>query len=332
MLGQMRGEAVERRLHARFEARGRAPAEPRKIGAAKVVAGEEAVDVGAGDEPVGGDRAVRRARRSRGTAARSPALRSGRDESRSRRGLRRSPLPCRKPAAVVLSPPSTVSTASSPSPATVPAGPRRRRDRRSCGRASGSRRKARAPRRRADDAPGCRCPIRRAVSAARSAIVDFDPGSGPGRNRLELLAPARHLDRHVRLGGERIEVVEIGDARKPRHGDLDPRPGRRAAEGRPSTSSAGSRAASAKCGTTPSDAQPVRCAISASPSSKSEGSPRKLVDDERLYQRLAPPDRAPHACRPARRSRRRGRCRRRARPARWPPPRSPCWRCRRGED
>ena len=96
------------------------------------------------------------------------------------------------------------------------------------------------------------------------------PGSAwPGRTRT------RSTDG---LGVERIEIVEIGDMRQDRDGDLDPRlrlGGARCSSA--SASSAGSSRASGKNGTRPSGSQPVARAIAAMPSANSGGSPRNLL-------------------------------------------------------
>ena len=73
-------------------------------------------------------------------------------------------------------------------------------------------------------------------------------------------SPGAHEDEFdLRLGLQRIEIVEIGDARQHRHGDLQ-RPRARRAASRSSTteSSAGSRAAAFSQGTTPKQGQPVK--------------------------------------------------------------------------
>ena len=130
---------------------------------------------------------------------------------------------------VVLSPPSIVSTASSPSPATVP---RPALDALGVGdrsaRASGSRRKGRAPRRRDGDARRCRCPSpalpeRLEVGDRRLRAGDEDQVA-IARN---CLARLDDHDLDIGLGAERVEVVEIGDARQARHRDPDARAGLR---------------------------------------------------------------------------------------------------------
>ena len=63
--------------------------------------------------------------------------------------------------------------------------------------------------------------------AARSAIVAFDPGrtirsASPG----SACPGGTNSYRDIRLGDQRIEIVEVGDARQPRDGDADRLPGR----------------------------------------------------------------------------------------------------------
>ena len=83
MRGEMRGEAVERRLDARLVASRRPRAELLQESAAKPVAGEEAVHVGAGDEAVRRDGAVRPAADLEERPRAVRPLAAGRDGSRS---------------------------------------------------------------------------------------------------------------------------------------------------------------------------------------------------------------------------------------------------------
>ena len=116
-------------------------------------------------------------RRSRGTAARNPGPRFARGGSRSPLPRRRFRHGAPSTGRVVLSPPRTVSTASRPSPATVPGRPSMPSGSAiGSARASGSRRRGRARAAAADDARRCRCPSPSRRSASRSAIVAFEPG------------------------------------------------------------------------------------------------------------------------------------------------------------
>ncbi len=103
-----------------------------------------------------------------------------------------------------------------------------------------------------------------------------------------------------RLGAQRVEIVEIGDARQYRHRDAeripalarfaalgtlsrmrergDPARRGRVGEGRaPSKSSAGSSEAAGKNGTVPNERSPVRAPSAAIPPSNSRISPRNLL-------------------------------------------------------
>ena len=120
-----------------------------------------------------------------------------------------------------------------------------------------------------------------ARSAARSAIVAFEPGRMTRSASPGSAAPGRtRTSSTVGLGVERIEIVEIGDVRQDRHGDAharvrlrwraallererifgrqQPRVGERTARGRAPPSRS-------------------RCAIAAMPSANSAGSPRNLL-------------------------------------------------------
>ena len=100
--------------------------------------------------------------------------------------------------------------------------PRRRPDRHRCARASGSRRTARAPCRR-----GARCaamsmskPVSR--SASSSAIVVFEPGRMTRSASPGSAVPGCTRTRSTSgSASQRIEIVEIGDVRQDRHGDLE---------------------------------------------------------------------------------------------------------------
>ncbi len=115
-------------------------------------------------------------------------------------------------------------------------------------------------------------------SASRSAIVAFEPGMRIRSQSPGIACPGSTISMAISgsaESGSRSSKLEIRGSR----GTATLIPALRFAPsvGSPSTSSAGSLDASAKCGTTPSEAQPVRDAISFSPSSKSEGSPRKRL-------------------------------------------------------
>ena len=114
--------------------------------------------------------------------------------------------------------------------------------------------------------------------AARSAMVDLEPGrrmrwASPGRGRAG--PDAEELD--LRVGGEGVEVVEVGDAGEDGDGDADGgrRWGRRGrGRGRPRRGGGGRRRrrGRGRCGR-----QPVRSAMVAMPSAKRVGSPRKRL-------------------------------------------------------
>ena len=170
----------------------------------------------------------------------------------------------RPPARSTLARSSTVSTAAGRGPAPSRPALRCRPDRRCCGRASGSRRRGRARGRRGGHA--------RAMSMSQ-------PGA-PERVEIGDRRLRAGQDDHVGIAGQgapggrsstptsgsaaqRVEIVEIGDARQQRHGDLE-RPTRSAPPRRagcerlssPTASSAGSSAASSNHGTTPKHRQP----------------------------------------------------------------------------
>ena len=273
----------------------------------------------------------------RASGARAPGRRCGPYASRSRATAVAARRP-RGPRACArrLRRPSTVSTSSRPRPARLAGGPSMPvgiGDAR--GRASGSRRTGRAPRRRGGHAPRCRCPSPAARSAARSASVALEPGQdhevGIARQRR---ARRHQLEDDVGLGRERVEIVEIGDAAAGaarRSGSVARRAGRvrrlRGCRAR-ATSSAGRRARGLEPGHDAETASPVRARDLGARRLEQRGIAAELVDE--IAARGAPlaRPRARHACRPGSRSRRRARCRRPARPARPPRRRSPCWRCR----
>ena len=99
-------------------------------------------------------------------------------------------------------------------------------------------------------------------------------------------AEAEEVD--LRLGGERVEVVEVGDVRQDRHGDAqaaaDRGRRRRRGRGRARPRRAGGAAAS-KCGTRPSGGQPVRAAIERHAVGEERGVAAEAVDDEAADQR-----------------------------------------------
>ena len=168
-------------------------------------------------------------------------------------------------------------------------------------------------------------------SAARSAIVAFEPGRMTSSASPGSAVPGPHpheLDRG--LGVERIEIVEIGDVRQDRHRDAHRarsalRRVRDRAPARPRPAAAG---ASGKNGTRPSGSQPVALRDRRHAVGEQRRIAAKFVDEEAADQRRIGRHRSPPWCRPGWRSRRRGRCRRSARPARRRRAQSPCWRCR----
>ena len=124
--------------------------------------------------------------------------------------------------------------------------------------------------------PRCRCP-----SPPRAAPPVGDRRLRSGQDDQVGVAGKRVARRdeqhgHIRLGDQRIEVVEVGDARQPRDGDADRLPTRCCRTisiendgvlGRQSR-------AGSNHGTTPKLARPVRSLMIASPSSNRLGSPR----------------------------------------------------------
>ena len=150
------------------------------------------------------------------------------------------------------------------------------------GRASGSRRRCRAPGRprRPRRAHGVGEPG--LPQPARSATVARVPGSDDEVGVGQLLGPGREPDEDAGLGGQRVEVGEVGQPRQPHHRDpqdvlaargrclpAPPRRGRasprRRATGRPATAA---RRASGR---------PVSRVSSSSPGSSSRTSPRNLL-------------------------------------------------------
>ena len=133
------------------------------------------------------------------------------------------------------------------------------------------------------------------------------------------LARTHEDEPHVRLHAQRIEVVEIGDAREHRHGDRDgssPAARRPELQSRPrlKASSAGRRAASAKNGTSPRPRQPV-CRFERRHAARNRlASPRNLLTIKPTI--IAASSGASAAFVPTicANDRRRGRCRRSARP------------------
>ncbi len=109
-------------------------------------------------------------------------------------------------------------------------------------------------------------------------MVDFEPGRTTTSASPNRLAGAHECEPHARLHAERIEIVEIRDARQHRHRDLERRASspRRRARDRPRPRPA-SHAACGSHGTTPSDGQPVKRSIAVTPSSNRRKSPRNLL-------------------------------------------------------
>ncbi len=153
------------------------------------------------------------------------------------------------------------------------------RDRAPRGRASGNRHRCPRHGRRAGGGRRGHRSSRCRRKSIRSAMVDFEPGmttspasSGSGSAGRD----EHHL--HLRLGLQRIEIVEIGDARENRHRDLQ-RPalaGRQPFQHHRDPRTAAWRPACSH-GTMPKQRQPVNFSIAAIPSSNSETSPRNLL-------------------------------------------------------
>ena len=137
--------------------------------------------------------------------------------------------------------------------------------------------------------------------SARSASVDLVPGMMTRSASAGTARRAGRIDGDAGLEPQRIEIVEIGDARQAqaRRSEAAALVAGRSCSSA-SASSAGSRRAAAKCGTTPRQGQPVRSSMKRCPSSNSAGSPWKLLTSE---PRSAPrrPGRSPRRCRPVRR-------------------------------
>ena len=260
---EMIGERVERLLDPRLVGERRRDAEVREPGAAEGVA-----------------RRTGRAHRCPARARRRERAPSGRP-SRSSNGPRAvrpfgaaemdlvavdrragRAVAARDRRASILSAVSTVSTSSRPSPSTAAGRPLdavRIGD--ACGRASGSRRRGRARGRRAARCAAMSmsqpcCAQEGEIGDGRlRARQDDEVGVAPGSARRAARRPA---DTPGSMP-QRIEIVEIGDARQHRHGDRERR--RRASPRRARDRAHPRPAASAACGshgTTPSDGQPVR--------------------------------------------------------------------------
>ena len=189
----------------------------------------------------------------------------------------------------------------------------------------------------AHDARRCRCPSPASRSAARSAMVAFEPGrmtrsaspgsgcAGPHAARARPPAPRRSGSRSSKLA----MCGRIGTAILTARRACARRRARRA----PSASSAGRRARlgeNAARGRAPAS----RCAraIERHAVGEQRRIAAELVDEEAADHRRVVRRRAPPWCRRGWRSRRRGRCRRPAPPARRRRGRSPYWRCRRRAD
>ena len=241
---------------------------------------------------------------------------------------------CRVTASSRFSPVSTVSTSSSPSPAHRPrraldARPGRRR----CARASGSRRTAPARGRRAAHAPAMS--MSQPSSRSTAQIGDRRLRArqhAPARSRPASASPRAHQhELDVRLGPQRVEVVEIGDPRQQRHRDTHRarRPAARPQVGRVLGRQPARRRRNAAPGRAPASRSARRS--SRMPVGEQARIAAHAVDDEAARPARRPPGRARRGCRPGSRSPRRGRCRRRSRPACRPPARTPYWRCRRAQ-